>query len=302
MTTFKSYFTRQIRQPMSGQFKSEYERPKTLHKRQKVLQSVLSEFYSSAKLTAVFTSLVNAEMRGIRLQNVSRPLAYVPPTPLILPAVAAGLTPLNGHADLIANLQEYYERIGFARGISDFDGAPSNQVSESHRRELAQIGDVWQRICSIANVVAHQCFDVEESENPVRRQMLISTHQLIKAAHAGQHPCVRADGTMFIPGWLDQRREERRPAVIPVRLEFSGKIETAMLQNISSGGMGIASRVEIAVGEQISVQLPNFRLLVGIVAWCSQGRIGARFLTPLSQTDPLLTTPYMSGLQSCVLN
>lgn len=301
MPTLKSYFAHHIGQPIAGS-KNQYGRPRTLQKHQKVLQSVLSEFYNSAKLTAVFSSLIHAQMRGIRLQNVSQATRFMPQTPQIFPAVAAGLTPLNGHTDLIANLQEYYERIAFARGISDFEIMKPDDFDAKRIRELAQIADVWQRICSLANVIAHQSFDVEENENAVRRQMLISTHQLIKAAHSGQHPCVRADGMVFVPGWLEQRREERRPTILPVRLEVGGKIDTAMLVNISSGGMGITSRIEISPGAQISVQLPDSRLLVAIVAWCSNGRIGARFLNPLSQSDPLLTTPHSTGIKSWTLN
>ena len=265
------------------------ERSRLTFQQEVLHRSLLDEFYGSAKLTVTFASIVSAQARGVVLKNVSRPLAYIPATPLIFPAVAAGLVQGFGHSGLISVLQDYYARLAFARALSDSPAIVGCNGGNPENGELVQLVDVWQRACVLANVVAHQLYEIEHMDDPVRKQKLISTQQLIKAAISGQSPCVRADGTVYVPGWLDQRREERRALGWTIWLDVGGTRERATLQDISSGGMGLTLCRGHPVGTLIAVQLPNARCLAGVVAWSQKDRMGAQFLQPLSPTDPLLS-------------
>ena len=251
--------------------------------------SLLDEFYVSATLTVAFSSIVSAKARGIVLKNVSQPLAYIPEKPVIFPAVAAGLAPALVHLGLISVLQDYYTRLAFASAISDSPALGWSNGQSAEHGELVQLVDVWQRACVLANVVTHQLYDIEHIDDPVRNHKLISTQQLIKDAISGKCPCVRRDGTVYVPGLLDQRRDERHALGWTVWLDADGMREQAVLQDISAGGMGLAVCHGHPIGTLIAVQLSNGRCLTGVVVWSQKDRIGARFLQPLSATDPLLS-------------
>ncbi len=278
-----------------------FDRSRLSFQQEILLRSLLNEFYSSAKLTVAFASIVSARAHGIRLQNVSRPVAYIPTDPLIFPAVAAGLAPALGHSGLISGLHDYYTRVAFARALSEIPALVQDDGNSGHR-ELVQLADVWQRVCALASIVAHLLYDVEHAGDPVRKNQLISIHKLINAAKSGSSPCVRNDGTVFVPGWLDHRRDERRAVGWQVWLEGGGKRDRATLKDISSGGMGLTCCHSRSVGTQISVQLTDARCLVGVVTWSQNDRMGVKFLQPLSATDPLLTAAYDSTIGSSTLN
>lgn len=278
-----------------------FDRSRLTLQQEILLRSLLNEFYSSAKLTVAFASIVSARTRGIRLQNVSRPLAYIPADPLIFPAVAAGLAPALGHSGLISGLHEYYTRVTFARGLSGIPALVQDDGNAGHL-ELVQLADVWQRVCALASIVAHLLYDVESAGDPVRKNQLISIHRLINDAKIGNSPCVRNDGTVFVPGWLDHRRNERRAVGWQVWLESSGKRDRATLRDISAGGMGLTTCHNRPVGTQVSVQLADARCLAGVVTWSQNDRIGVKFLQPLSATDPLLTSAYDNPIGSSALN
>lgn len=251
--------------------------------------SLLDEFYVSATLTVAFSSIVSAKAHGVVLKNVSRPLAYIPVKPFIFPAVAAGAGPSLVHSGLISVLQDYYTRLAFASVLSDSPALGWSNGQNAEHGELAQLVDLWQRACVLANVVTHQLYDIENINDPVRNHKLISTHQLIKDAISGKCPCVRRDGTVYVPGLLDQRRDERHALGWTVWLDAGGTRERATLQDISAGGMGLTVRPGHPIGALIAVQLSNARCLTGVVVWSQKDGIGVRLLQPLSPTDPLLS-------------
>lgn len=251
--------------------------------------SLLDEFYVSATLTVAFSSIVSAKARGVVLKNVSRPLAYIPAKPFIFSAVAAGLAPRLVHSGLISVLQDYYARLAFASALSDSPALGWSNGQHPEHGELVQLVDLWQRACVLANVVTHQLYDIEHIDDPVRNHKLISTQQLIKDAISGKCPCVRRDGTVYVPGLLDQRRDERHALGWTVWLDAGGTRERATLQDISAGGMGLTVRPGHPIGALIAVQLSNARCLTGVVVWSQKDRIGVRLLQPLSPTDPLLS-------------
>ncbi len=301
MLTLRTLLARKSQRQILDDNPLGFDRSRLTLQQEILLRSLLNEFYSSAKLTVAFASIVSARTRGVRLQNVSRPEAYIPADPLIFPAVAAGLAPALGYSGLISGLHEYYTRVAFARGLSAIPALVQDD-GNSGQRELVQLADVWQRVCALASIVAHLLSDVECAGDPVRKNQLITLHRLINAAKSGSSPCVRNDGTVFVPGWLDHRRDERRAVGWQVWLESGGKRDRATLRDISAGGMGLTSSNSRPVGTQISVQLADARCLAGVVTWSQNDRLGVKFLQPLYANDPLLTAAYDYPIGSSQLN
>ncbi len=253
------------------------------------LNSILNEFYSSAKLTATFASIVSAKAAGRPLVLVGQRNAFVPVNPLIFPAATNGLATVQACSTLIDALQSYYSFVSFARALSDTPAFDLPDLASSHR-EFAQLENVWLKACGLANLVLHNVYGVERLDDPARKAILFSIQQLIIEAKNGKSPCVRSNGTVFIPGWIEERREDRQSRGLRVWIEAEGQREPATLQDISTGGMGLAFCETRPVGSQIIVELADGRRLCGIVTWASNKRIGARFLQPLMRTDPLLVS------------
>ncbi len=265
------------------------ERPAVKAQRQTLERCLLDEFYASSKLLVAFTSILNARAAARRLQSLASVAAFITPEPVIFPAVVAGAAATLDRADLMANLQEFYARMSFARafGPSAFDTSEGQDANISF--ELRQLIDVWQRVCSAANVVCHQLYDIENGAVQSRREQLVSIHEMIKSVQHGGSPCVRLDGTVFVPGWLDERRQPRQPRGWPVWLEVANTCEAAILKDVSTGGLGLESCQARAIGTAIKVHLPSNRVLHAVVTWSQAGRLGAKFSQPLLLDDPVLT-------------
>jgi hypothetical protein len=252
-----------------------------------LLAPLLSEFYNSAKLTIAFTSIVNARSRRVKLANIGRPSAFLPGDPMLFPGVAAGLaTDIRSSAPVCA-LHDFYMRLAFARMASISASAALDDGSNSGGRELAQLTDVWQRLCAQAAIVLHHAYDVEPLDEPARKFQIMSIQQAIKSAQAGEHPYVRADGTLFVPGWLEERREHRHAAGWKIVIDCGDGREPAVLLDISSGGVGLGFCKARSAGTQISVEPGDGRCFAAIVTWSNGDRMGARFIAPLTRSDPL---------------
>lgn len=295
MALLKTLFARTSPEERRGSNLVMFDRRRLNAQQETLLKSVVNEFYCSAKLAVVFTSIVNARCDGTQLQNINRPSAFMPGEPVIFNAVAAGLTPSFDHPILVDVLQDYYSRLSFARSFSDLTSLAAEAEGNRYAADYLQISDVWRRICDLANRVAHQLYDVEDVRGSDKDSALKSIHTLIKLAQSGQSPCVRDDGLVSIPGWLDQRREERRSLGWKIWVNSGSARERATLQDISTGGMGLSNCRACPVGTQISVQLPDHRCLTGIVTWSQVDRMGARFLTPISLNDPVLAAATNNG-------
>ena len=289
MSPISNLLSYKLQRKASEQQVNVFNRARLNGQQEILLRSIIKEFYFSSKLTVVFTSIVNARLQGIDVQTHARPASFIPPDPIIFYAVAAGQTTCFGQYQLIDVLQDYYSRLSFARAFSELPAAKPGQTDARHP-ELLQIVDIWRRVCDLANLVAHQLYEVEDVSGLNQSHPLLSLHELIKAAQRGQMPLVRNDGLVAIPGWLDQRRDKRKALGWKIWMTTDGRRERATLQDISMGGVGLADCPPLTIGALVIVELPDSRALTGIVTWSQANRLGARFLSPLSLNDPVLTT------------
>ena len=255
-----------------------------------LISALMTEFINSATFTIAVTSLVTAKRQSKSVCVVGAVAGYFPSEPLIFPAVTAGMIAVTGHNHLIENLHNYYSRVSFARSVTDLPETTWLSNDKMQFGGWSDIAEVWTRACAAAILVVHCSHDTNFGTDPVKNCQVNTIHQLLKSAKDGQSPCVRSDGRLFVPGWLDQRRHERTVIGFKVIIEAAGVRSHATLHDISVGGMGIVSCPSLPIGAQISVQLVDGRVLTGIVTWSGDQRLGARFIQQLSPSDPLLTT------------
>ena len=250
--------------------------------------ALLREFIQSATFSAAVACLAIAKSHSRHVEVIGSISGYFPADPLIFPAVTAGMIAPSDHAGLVESLHNYYLKLSFARSITNVPEGYRKLGENSGSIIWAHIADVWCRACASALLVVHHSHDTNFTGDSGNNQQINTLHQLLVSVGNGGSPCVRADGRFFVPGWLDQRRQERKPIGCKVWVEAEGVRVRAILQDISPGGMGIASCPAIPVGARVSAQLADDRVLTGIVTWSKGQRLGARLTQPLSPTDPLL--------------
>ena len=253
-----------------------------------LLGSLLTEFLNSTLWTSAITSMVTAKAAGRPLRFVGPATAYISPDPLIFPAVASWLTAPIKHPFMVGSLHTYYLRLAFARVLTQMPEADWQPGADVKMENWRQLSDVWRRTCALASIAIHYWYDTISTLDVDVKSRLNAAHLLIMSAKNGETPCVRSDGLVFVPGYMDERRQERRMVGCKILLEAAGFCGSATLQDISIGGMGLAFCPAFAVGAQVSAQLNTGRRLVGIVTWSRGNRAGAKFLQPLHPSDPLL--------------
>ena len=116
---------------------------------------------------------------------------------------------------------------------------------------------------------------------------LLEIEGLVKTARYGGTPCVRSDGHVLIPGWLDRRRDRRVPVGISVMIECTRGRVRSVLNDLSITGLGLTSCPSVAIGSELSVEMPNGRILTGLVAWSTGSNVGISFREPLAEADPV---------------
>ena len=265
-----------------------YDGNRHIEPEDQLISALLTEFVNSATFAVTVTSLVAAKRQSKRVHIVGAVAGYFPSEPLIFPAVRAGMIAVANHSRLIENLHNYYSRLSFARSLTNLPESTWLSDNEMPLGSWLDIAEVWSRVCAAALLVTHSSHDTNFGADAGKRCQINTLHRLLKIAQEGQSPCVRSDGKLFVPGWLDQRRHERVVLDFKVTIDAAGVLYQATLNDISVGGMGLVFCPALPVGTQILVQMANGRALTGIITWSRDQRLGARFIQQLSPSDPLL--------------
>ncbi|MGQ0673941.1 MAG: PilZ domain-containing protein [Hyphomicrobium sp.] len=260
----------------------------------RIVATLMAEFINSATFSVAMTSLVTACKSGKVVHTVGPVAGYLPPDPLIFPALAAGLLVPAEHSLLVDGLHNYYMKLGFARSLTRLPAEDWASPDASKSIPWTELCDVWQRVCASALVVVHCSQDSVYVMEAAHQRSLGHLHQLLRSATCGECPCIRSDGRLVVPGWLDQRRHDRKRLDRKVWIETRTGRSHGILQDISTSGFGLSSGPALEVSERVSVQLSDGRILVGIAVWHQDGRSGARLVQPLSETDPLLACEWSS--------
>jgi CheY-like chemotaxis protein len=85
------------------------------------------------------------------------------------------------------------------------------------------------------------------------------------------------------------RQAKRRGLSLTANLVANGVVSHVTLENVSATGMGFRSAPDLAVAQNVEVQLPSGRLMAAIICWVGKGgRIGVKLAARLQKDDPLL--------------
>lgn len=120
------------------------------------------------------------------------------------------------------------------------------------------------------------------SENSL---MLVRT---LRGVLDGKSPCVTGDGHISRLDLPQRRRLPRVPLQKRCTIHHGSGQSQAFAVDVSLGGIGLANAPKLALRDSVEIELPGGRRLQGTVAWSGAGKLGIKFLDPLSPDDPLI--------------
>jgi hypothetical protein len=248
--------------------------------------ALATEFLTSALLTAVTTSMVSANAGQRQFKVIGPIVDYLP----ALPETFAGLT---GDYDarfftptLTKSLAAYYTQLRRALAVTPNDTESWTGSAATRTTDWGKMTTVWQPLCGEARLMLLALCEFDLLTDTDQEPRLLEIAQLIKMARYGGTPCIRSDGIVIVPGWLDGRREVRIPIGATVWIETRHGRQRSVLKDMSLNGMGLSSCPTLAIGNEITVTLPNGTPVQGIVTWCHGGFVGARFAQRMTEADP----------------
>jgi PilZ domain len=249
--------------------------------------NLASEFLTTALFTAVTSSMVTARAAARQIRFVGSVSAYLPRRPELFPSVIRPSQDVFLTHLLTGELSRLYQQVAFA-----LDMTPSTNEAWLDRGSDAstnwnQLAQAWQPLSSELRLFLLVLADMEPVQSSGQMARLLEIEGLVKSTRYGGTPCVRSDGVVLVPGWLDQRSDRRVPVGISVRLNSGGGYQRVTLNDISVSGAGLSSCPSLKSGTQVTLELPNGRVLNGRSAWCHGNTVGVKFSLPLDESDPL---------------
>jgi len=80
---------------------------------------------------------------------------------------------------------------------------------------------------------------------------------------------------------------KRRPTKMHAIVNCRGRFQSAIVRNISPGGMKLENVQGLMPGDVVSIELLSLRVLGGTVVWSVGSFCGIKFARPLADDDPL---------------
>jgi hypothetical protein len=262
-------------------------RPSANQPEQRLYFSLAAEFLTTSQFISVTASMATARKQGRRIRFGADASAYLPKEPEIFHRASNDEPAIVFDENLTARLLSVYQQLAAALKLTPMrtvDWTENILLSEQDWTELCSI---WQPLCGEAHKLVSVLAKLEILRGSDQLPRLLEIEALTKSASEGGTPCVRSDGLVLIPGWLDRRRDRRIPIGVSVLIEHGRRRQRVTLSDVSINGIGLSSCPSITSGTAMSVELPNGRSLKGQVAWSSGGNIGLKFTEPMSESDPL---------------
>ena len=253
------------------------------------------EYLSLALFTGVTCSMVIARANSQMLLFVDQPAGYLPRVPRVFDGLSVHPQAASVPVLLVDLFGSLYEQLAIAKRSTP---SSADLWLLSHPRDQTdwrQLSDAWRRLASQALGIVPVMQQLGHLSGTNHDTRLREIGHLLEATVAGETPCVRSYGMVFVPSRLDCRRERRLQVDLTVWIDTCHGRQRAMLKDISPSGMGLSGCPSLAVGTDITVSLSNRHVFEGKISWSHGGSVGAQFATPLSDTDVRLV-----GVQTLV--
>jgi hypothetical protein len=242
--------------------------------------AIAQEAQDIALLVAVSGSIINAILTFKQRQLQSAAATYLPPQPILFPvAVAANSWGDTMLPATIQSMTSFYGLIAFARTATVNFGARREPGDPAP--QAAVVAKAWEAAATqsinILGLLGLLHGNAAESNNDTAGPGPLRLVEVLTAVAAGHSPCVRIDGTVIIPGWLEPRTNVRREVSLPATVSVNGTQQSVMVRNVSATGMGLEGGASLKPGDRVRIEIGNGQSHEGIAVWNRDGRVGIKF-------------------------
>ena len=256
------------------------------------LSIMRNELTHVSVMTAAAASIINRIVEHASAGDLISELAIFKPA-----HSRAFLRGLDGLADgpidleTCANFQEYHARLALAHALTEhvvplLRPCIGDATADWHR-SAANTADAWQRACAAAVRLHERLTDIlpaERGDTIAKTQVWVL--EALKAAAAGDTPCIDHTGGICLPGWIERRRDPRIAIECAAILIGQGRERDVVIVDVSMRGLGLVG--EAIAGQPAGITLAGGRALKGRVEWAIRGRFGMALDQPLLPGDSLL--------------
>lgn len=261
--------------------------------RRAVHVALAQEAHDIALLVAVTGSIVNAIVAGRRPQLRTSMAAYLPGQPSLFTAsigsdtASTALTPPT-----VQSLIAFYGLVNFARSATLGYSAKREPGGIAGPISMETLGEAWQAAATqaIGTLSLLGYLDGDSILFSEGRDYAAATRlvEMLWGVTLGRSPCVRIDGAIIVPGWIERRTHLRREINAPGVLTVRGTQQRVVVRDLSAGGIGVEGAKAVAPGDRVRVSIGDGMHFDGAVIWQRENRIGVKLIEPPKTANPLV--------------
>jgi hypothetical protein len=250
-----------------------------------VLVALAQEAHDTALLVAATGSIVNAIVSCKRPQLRTCMATYLPTPPTLFP-ISIGADGANSTlpTQTIQGLIAFYSVIAFARSATLSYSAKREPGGVTGPISMETLGEAWQSAAMHGIGTLTQLGFLDTSsvlfEGGRDNSAVMRLVEMLWGVTVGRSPCVRIDGAIIVPGWIERRAHLRREINAPGTMLWNGKRRNIMVRDLSASGIGIEGGEGVVPGDNVSVSLGTSMKFDGVAVWNNDGRVGIKLATP----------------------
>lgn len=245
------------------------------------------EAYDAALLVTVTGSVVNAIVSGNRPQLRTTMAAYLPAPPMLFPStVSVGTAAHALPSAALQNMIAFYGLVTFARSATLGYSTKREPGGVSGPVSMETLAEAWQAAAMQAiGVLTSLGFLDKPALQGLNSRDAAAPSRLVEmlwSVTLGRTPCVRIDGAVIIPGWIERRTHLRREINAPATLHANGHDQHVLVRDLSAGGIGLEGGGSLQPGDPVSVSIGNGVSFEGKTVWNRDGRVGVKLTNAMA--------------------
>ncbi|MGH1418950.1 MAG: PilZ domain-containing protein [Hyphomicrobiaceae bacterium] len=155
--------------------------------------------------------------------------------------------------------------------------------------ELYELAESWRTVSNASRIVLFELDNILTNHGMHGSSREIAPlSELLESVVRGEYPLIDQTGNALMPKWAERRKFERTPVKFSATLHVNGSDRKVIVRDISATGLGLDSSGDLAIGEEVVVQIEGAPRLIGRVVWSTNSRSGIKLLHPLNGPDPRL--------------
>ena len=241
--------------------------------------ALIREARDISLLVAVSGSIINVLATRQRLGLRSSLAAYVPPPPSVLPAAIKQTARMDDAQNkAVQALVSFYALVGFARNATLVFADRRERSGNTGGVPIESLAEAWQAAAKQGISVLKLLDSGEERTVFGKRDKFAGQRlvELLRGVELGRAPCVRIDGVVIVPGWVERRAQVRKQVAKPTEVAINGTSHKMLIRDISAGGIGLEGNTAAEPGDRVDIKLESGVSVSGVAIWNSDGRLGVK--------------------------